>query len=147
MPEINHSTYIKVEKEKVYDTLSRSEGWNAWVTDDTSLILNSDGTGEIRLRWKDFGRNQEDIEDGGKILEAIPGQSFIFQWLPGESKTTVSFKLENYKAGTLVTLKETGYSNSEKDLAACIGCAVGWGEALTLLKFYLEYGIVCKQDL
>ncbi|MED3653138.1 SRPBCC domain-containing protein [Heyndrickxia sporothermodurans] len=147
MPEIEHSTYIKVEKEKVYEILSSPEGWNAWFTDDTSLTLNSEGTGDIRLKWTDFGSKKENIEDGGKILKAIPNKSFVFQWSPGESITTVSIKLEKYKDGTLVRLRETGYSSSEKDLAAYLGCAVGWGEALTLLKVYLEYGIVCKQDL
>ncbi|MEB6551327.1 SRPBCC domain-containing protein [Heyndrickxia sporothermodurans] len=147
MPETEHSTYIKVEKEKLYEILSSSEEWNAWFTDDTSLTLNSDGTGDIRLGWSDFGSRKENVEDSGKILKAIPNKSFIFQWSPGESRTTVSIKLGKYKEGTLVSLRETGYSSSEKDLAACLGCAVGWGEALTLLKVYLEYGIVCKQDL
>ncbi|GIN87345.1 hypothetical protein J6TS2_37310 [Heyndrickxia sporothermodurans] len=78
---------------------------------------------------------------------AIPNKSFIFQWSPINGKTTVSIKLDPYKNGTLVTLKEKGYSRSEDDLATCVRCAVGWGEAMTLLKFYLEYGIVCKQDL
>lgn len=65
----------------------------------------------------------------------------------GEQSSTVTFTLEPYKDGTLVVLNETGFTDSEEDLKACIGCAVGWGEALTLLKIYLEYGIVYKQDL
>ncbi|MGE8205671.1 SRPBCC family protein [Heyndrickxia sp. NPDC080065] len=147
MPDINHRVYIKVDKENVYKTLTTSEGWNAWFTDNTSINLNSDGTGEIRLRWTEFGSKKENIEDGGNILEAVPNKSFVFRWSPGEGETTVSFKLESFKKGTLVILCETGYSNSEKDLEACLGCAVGWGEALTLLKVYLECGNVYKQDL
>lgn len=147
MPEINHSIYIKADQEKIYNILTTSKGWNSWFTDNTSLELHPDGTGEIRLRWSEFGSNNENIEDGGKILEAIPNESFTFQWSPGERKTTVSFTLKPYKDGTLAALNETGYSDAENDLAACIGCAVGWGEALTLLKIYVEHGIVCKQDL
>jgi hypothetical protein len=59
----------------------------------------------------------------------------------------VSFKLIDYKNGTLVQLDEIGYVNTEHDIVACIDCAIGWGEALTLLKIYLEYGIVIKNDL
>ncbi|MFD1358882.1 SRPBCC domain-containing protein [Fictibacillus halophilus] len=147
MPTITHRTYIKADPEEIFKILTTSQGWNAWFTDDTSIKLTPEGTGEIRLRWIEFGSNKENIEDGGRILEAISNKSFIFQWTPGERKTTVSFKLEPYKEGTLIILKETGYSNSDKDLTACIGCAVGWGEAMMLLKIYIEHGIVYKQDL
>lgn len=147
MPDINHKTYIKVPLQKVYETISTSHGWNAWFTDDTSLEINRNGTGQIRLRWTNFGSENVNIEDGGKVLAAIPNKKFVFQWSPGEQSSTVTFELEPYKGGTLVFLNETGYTNSEEDLKACIGCAVGWGEALTLLKLYLEHGIVYKQDL
>jgi uncharacterized protein YndB with AHSA1/START domain len=146
MPYINHRTYIKADKELIYKILTTSEGWNAWFTDNTFLKIYPDGTGDIKLRWIDYGIDKTTIEDGGKILESIPNRTFIFQWSPGESKTTVSFQLESYNDGTLVSLKETGYLNSEKDLNACIGCAAGWGEALTLLKVYVEHGIIYKDD-
>jgi uncharacterized protein YndB with AHSA1/START domain len=147
MPSITHKTYIKADQEEIFQILTTSEGWNSWFTDNTSINLSSEGTGEIRLRWTEFGSNKENIEDGGRILEVISNKSFIFQWSPGEKETTVSFILEPYKEGTLIILEETGYSNSEKDLNACIGCAVGWGEAMMLLKIYIEHGIVYKQDL
>jgi uncharacterized protein YndB with AHSA1/START domain len=143
MPAIQHKTFINVPPEKVYTTLTTAEGWNAWFTDETSF----QGTEYIRLRWNEYGEDKVNVEDGGRILKAIPHQNFTFQWSPGEAATTVSFHLESYEKGTLVTLNETGYSDSHTDVAACIGCAIGWGEALTLLKFYLEYGIVCKEDL
>ncbi|MDQ0270160.1 SRPBCC family protein [Cytobacillus purgationiresistens] len=89
-------------------------------------------TGEIRLRWANFGDANVIIEDGGKIIESVPNETFVFQWSPGEGTSTVTFHLEPYKAGTLVKLEETGYSNTNNDIVACIGCATGWGEALTL---------------
>ncbi|MBH0168267.1 SRPBCC family protein [Fictibacillus sp. 18YEL24] len=147
MPEINHKTYIKVTVEDVYHTISTAQGWNGWFTDETSLEIYPDGTGEIRMRWLNFGSENVTIEDGGSILEAIPNQKFVFQWSPGEQSSTVTIKLKPYKDGTLVVLNESGYTHSERDIRACIGCAVGWGEALTLLKVYLEHGIVYKQDL
>lgn len=147
MPDINHKTYIKVPLEEVYKTVSTAQSWNAWFTDDTSLVINPDGTGEIRLRWTNFGSENVNMEDGGKILEAIPNKRFVFQWSPGEQSTTVTFHFEPYKEGTLVVLNETGYTHSERDINACMECAAGWGEALTLLKIYLEHEIVFKQDL
>ena len=43
--------------------------------------------------------------------------------------------------GTVVTVTESGHTASPKDLEALVECASGWGEALTLLKVYLEHGI------
>lgn len=142
-PAIKHQTYIKSKQEKVFHTLTTAAGWNAWFTDRTTIEWNMDGTGEIRLRWATMGEKL--IEDGGKIIEAIPYESFTFQWCPGVSQTTVTFKLLPYREGTLVVLEEHGYSN--KEINACIGCAIGWGEALTLLKIFLEHGLVYKEDL
>jgi uncharacterized protein YndB with AHSA1/START domain len=96
MPSITHKTYIKADQEEIYQILTTSEGWNAWFTDNTSINLTSEGTSEIRLRWSGFGSNNENIEDGGRILEAISNKSFIFEWSPGERQTTVSFKLDPY---------------------------------------------------
>ncbi|MGV3487853.1 MAG: SRPBCC family protein [Tuberibacillus sp.] len=145
--DILHSTYIKRDTETVFKTLTSSDGWNAWFTDDTMIHFNSNGSGHIRLRWINYGVQKLNIEDGGDILEAIPNKSFVFQWSPIKEKTTVAFKLHPYKDGTLVTLKESSYPINEESFKACLGCAVGWGEALTLLKVYLECGIVLKEDL
>ncbi|WP_180968201.1 SRPBCC family protein [Cytobacillus massiliigabonensis] len=143
MPVIKHQTYIKSQPAKVFQMLTTADGWNAWFTDRTTIAWNKDGTGEIRLRW---AINREKmIEDGGKIIEATPDESFIFQWCPGESQTTVKFNVQPFREGTLLAVEEHGYSN--KDIGTCIECAIGWGEALTLLKIYLEHGIVLKEDL
>ncbi|KQL50831.1 hypothetical protein AN964_24750 [Heyndrickxia shackletonii] len=142
---IKHQAYIKVEKEKVFQTLTTAEGWNAWFTDRTIININIDGTGEIWLRWSYGDDHQREIVDGGKIIETIPCESFIFQWKPGKNTTTVKFQLHPFKEGTLLILEEDGYTND--DITSCIGCSVGWGEAITLLKVFLEHGIVYKGDL
>ncbi|WP_175074863.1 SRPBCC domain-containing protein [Terribacillus sp. AE2B 122] len=147
MPDILQQTYIKVPRQKVYDLLISSEGWNAWFTDDTFLHLEADGRGEIRLSWKSSDNELPFIEDGGEILEAVDGERFVFQWSPSRMPSTVEINLADYKDGTLIMLKETGFGSTEEDISACVGCAVGWGEALTLLKVYLENGIIMKEDL
>ncbi|MCQ6268599.1 hypothetical protein M1K46_23770 [Fictibacillus sp. WQ 8-8] len=78
MPEINHKTYIKVPLEEVYITVSTSQGWNAWFTDETSLEINPDGTGEIRLRWTNFGSENVNIEDGEKYLRQLQTKNLSF---------------------------------------------------------------------
>lgn len=85
-----------------------------------------------------------DAEDGGSVLEATPNRSFVFQWSPGQHPTTVSFTLREHKNGTILRVEETGYSTTREDLSACLDCAAGWGEALTLFKIYLEHSITYK---
>ncbi len=147
MPETNHRILIRKDRHDIYRVLTTAEGWNSWFTDGTELNLNSDGTGDIRLKWNNYGPEKLVLEDGGRVLHAEPDSRFIFQWTPGESTTTVSFTLEPAEEGTIVSVHETGYSSSRKDLQACVNCAAGWGEALVLLKFYVEHALVCKQDL
>ena len=54
--------------------------------------------------------------------------------------TFTIISLEKLGTGTLVRLEEFGYLMD--DLEISLGCAAGWGEALTLLKFFLEGGHV-----
>jgi uncharacterized protein YndB with AHSA1/START domain len=89
----------------------------------------------------DFGVDRFAGEDGGPVLEAVPPRRFVFQWTPGDTTTTVAFDLESRGSGTVVRVCETGHTTSQRDLEALAECAAGWGEALTLLKMYLEHGI------
>lgn len=139
IPDVEHATYIGVPPAVVFETLTTGEGWDAWFTDGTTVNALPDG--EIRLRWKDFGADRSTSEDGGPILAVEAGKRFVFQWSPGSQPTTVSIELEERGPGTIVRVRESGYPDTPSDLEACIGCAVGWGEALTLLKFYLEHGV------
>lgn len=139
IPPIEHATYIAAPPEVVYETLTTDNGWDAWFTDGTTVDARTGGS--IRLRWKNFGAGRWTTEDGGPVIEADPPHRFVFQWSPGTQPTTVAFDIEPMGSGTLLRITESGYRQGADDLAACIGCAVGWGEALTLLKFYLEHGV------
>jgi uncharacterized protein YndB with AHSA1/START domain len=147
LPSISHKIFLKVKPEKVYQTLISEKEWNKWFTDRTTIEFKHDGTGEIKLRWTEFGVHKKSIEDGGRILAAVPNKLFKFQWCPGDSPTTITFQMTPYKEGTILVLEEEGYRNTKSDLKVCLACAAGWGEALTMLKMYLEYDIVVKEDV
>jgi uncharacterized protein YndB with AHSA1/START domain len=136
LPPIQHSIYINRSPKTVYQTLATAEGWDAWFTQGTEL-----DTHEIHLRWRAWGPHHANNADGGKILIRQPDREFTFQWKPGESVTVVQLLLDARGAGTVVKVIESGYRNNPADLAAYVNCATGWGEALTLLKVYLEHGI------
>jgi uncharacterized protein YndB with AHSA1/START domain len=137
--DIQHRTFINATPDRVYETLTTGEGWDAWFTQGTTIDARPGGS--IHFRFKDFGPDHISLEDGGAILVMVAGEKFVYQWTPGETTTTISFTLMKLGEGTLVSIVESGYQRSEQDLKAFGDCAVGWGEALTLLKFYLEHGI------
>ena len=139
LPDIVHSTYIAVAPDEVYKTLTSGEAWDAWFTEGATVDARKGGS--IQFRWKDFGAERWTTEDGGPVLQAIPNSKFSFQWSPGQNPTTVCITLHAQGPGTLVKLVESGYSCEDQDLKVFVGCATGWGEALTLLKFYLEHGV------
>ncbi|OWY24541.1 SRPBCC domain-containing protein [Sphingobacteriales bacterium UPWRP_1] len=136
LPPINHSVYINTALERVFETLTTAEGWNAWFTQKTTL-QNHKG-GNIIFRWENWGVSRETLQDNGIVLETYPPYRFSFTWHPGQTETTVTFTLTAHgNSGTILHVTETGHTN----IHTFSDCACGWGEALTLLKMYLEYGI------
>jgi uncharacterized protein YndB with AHSA1/START domain len=142
---IRHQTYIQATPEKVYDTITSGAGWNAFFTQATEVDPKAGG--KIVFRWKNYGPNFYTTEAEGKVLNAErPGQ-FIFEWYPvgRETPTRVCFDLQAAYGGTVVRLSEDGYPDTPEGRDMILECAAGWAEALTLLKFYIESGIVYTQ--
>jgi len=139
--ELHHSTLIHAQPERVYDALTTSNGLDAWFTSGASV--NAYPGGEIHFRWVNWGPDHISTEDGGLVLKAIPPEHFVFQWHPDlpEYATTVEINLVPKDGGTIVSLREFGFAHTASGIAALANCASGWGEALTLLKFYLEHGL------
>ncbi len=138
-PAISQTTFIKASPEEVYDAIATAEGLDRWFTCGTEIAPGPGG--KIRLRWKNFGAGRWTLEDGGEVLEAVPSRRFVFKWTPGKSETTVAFDIKPHRNGSMITVTEHGYTSDPEDIQAMLGCATGWGEALTLLKFYLESGL------
>jgi uncharacterized protein YndB with AHSA1/START domain len=138
LPDIVASTYINAPVERTYASLTTAEGWNSWFTSETTLDLRPGG--KIRLVWKNWGVENMDVEDGGAILEVRPNDRFSFHWQTDISQTKVTFTLQRRGEGTLLTVTDAGWKADEVN--RFLGCAVGWGEAITLLKFYLEHGVI-----
>ncbi len=135
LPPIQHAVYIAAEPKRVFKTLTTSNGWDAWFTNGT--VIDARVGGWIQFRWVNWGPNHITMEDGGPIIDVVPDKSLVFQWKPGDSVTTIRIDLEPRGDGTVILLTESGYQSPN----GYAECATGWGEALTLLKFYLEHGI------
>lgn len=136
---INQATFIKAAPEKVFDTLVSAADWNSFFT--TGMELEPVSGGKFIWRWKDWGPDRYTIEVDGRVLEVDRPHRFVFEW-GNKRRTTIEINLTAEHGGTTVRLKEFGYGDSKDDRSMMLECAAGWGEALTLLKFYIEHDIV-----
>ncbi len=143
IPPIRYRTYIDAAPERVYETITTGAGWDAWFTQGTEIDARPGG--HIRFRWVDWAVDRYTTDAGGPVLDAEPPRRFVFQWTPGDSTTTILFDLQPRGSGTILSVEESGHSDSPRDLAALVECASGWGEALALLKMYLEHGVTYGQ--
>lgn len=141
LEEIHFAVIIHTDRQRVYDILTRSEGWNAWLTEDMSLDLRPGG--RVVFQWKNFGPDHLSTSDYGTVTETVPPARFGFRWHPDSPsyETEVIFDLFEDAEGTVVRVTERGFADSPEGLHAFGQSAAAWGEALTLLKFYLEHGI------
>ena len=135
---IKQRTFIAVPPDKVYIAITSADEWDAFFT--TGMEIDPRPGGVMIWRWKNWGPDFYTTEVPGRVLETEPPRKFVFQW-GSRRPTTISVTLEPVAGGTVVTLTEDGYDDTADDRKMILECACGWGEALTLLKFYLEHGI------
>jgi uncharacterized protein YndB with AHSA1/START domain len=140
---IEHSTLIKAPIDKVYDSITTSEGLDSWFTNGAEVERKPGGW--IYFRWTSERSEITEgiIEDEGPVIEVEIPKKFVFQWSPDNKMytTTVELTFEEFEVGTRITVREEGFQETPEGRKAMIGCATGWGEALTMLKFYLEHGV------
>lgn len=138
---LDHSTFIRAEPVQVYKAFTTIEGLDAWFICGSSV--NAIPGGEIHFRWEDWGPDHISTEDAGTVLEAKPPARFVFQWHPElpEYTTTVQINLTPTEGGTIISFHESSFAGTPSGIATLAACTAGWGEALTLLKFYLEHGL------
>lgn len=142
---IKQRVFIKASAGKIYDIISSGAGWNAFFTKETEV--NSRPEGKIVFRWRNWGPDFFNIDAEGKVTQADKPNYFAFEWYPvgKQTPTLVEFRLSEKYGGTVVELTEGGYPDTKEGRAMILECACGWGETLTLLKFYVEYGVVYTQ--
>ena len=138
---ITHKTLVSAPQEAVFDALATSAGFDRWFTDGTTL--EGKPGGEMVLCWVDWGADRVTTESNCRVVTYERPDRFSYSWWTDPS-TTVSLEFSTTDEGTLVTVHEEGYQNSPTGWERCLDCATGWGEALTLVKFYLEHGVTYR---
>ncbi|MFX1416470.1 MAG: SRPBCC domain-containing protein [Promethearchaeota archaeon] len=139
--EIKQTSLIRASPEKIFDAFATGAGLDSWFTSGSEVDARPGG--EIKFSWKDWGPDKYTQVSKGRVLEAERGKRFVFQWSPDNPAyvTTIQIDLEVTDEGTILRLREHGFRNTPSGRAAMAECAAGWGEAITLLKFYVEHDI------
>jgi uncharacterized protein YndB with AHSA1/START domain len=138
--ETKHKMFIRAPREKVYDAFATAEGLDGWFTRGSRVDARPGGA--MLFKWVDWGAEQDiNVEAPGRVLEAKRPERFVFEWGGPGSESTVEIVLEEREDGTLVRLREYGFRKIEN----VIENAGGWGEALTLVKFWVEHRIAINR--
>ena len=135
---ILHKVLIRADRKRVYDAITTAEGLDGWFTNGSSVDRKAGG--KILFKWVDWGPDKVNSKAEGPIIEVKVPERFVFKWWE-DQLTTVELDFIEVEEGTVVRVKEYGYQDTSEGHRRCIECATGWGEALTLLKFYVEHNI------
>jgi len=139
--EVRCSILIRAAPELVYDAFATAEGVDGWFTSGANVDARPGG--QIIFRWREWGPESYNGEDGGPVLEADRPRRFAFQWHTDNPSydTTVELDIESTERGTVVHLREHGFQDTPGGRKKLLENASGWGEALALWKFYVEHGV------
>lgn len=139
--DIRFATIVRAEPERIWQALATADGYNHWFT--TGAEWEMEPGAPMRWRWENWGGDGVTTESEGEVLEVEPLRRFAFTWTNGSgstpSRVTITFK--PHGDGTRVELVDSGYPDTPEGRAAFMDCAAGWGEALTLAKFFVEHGV------
>jgi uncharacterized protein YndB with AHSA1/START domain len=133
--EAKHSELIRAPRERVYDAFATTEGLNAWFTEGGRVDARPGGA--MLFKFVDWGPDKINTEFPGKVIEARRPERFVYAWGEPAEATTVELTFEQVEGGTIVRVREHGFVR----LDGALGNSAGWGEALTLMKFWVEHGI------
>ena len=122
----------------VWSALTTAEGLSSWFGQEASIDLRPGGS--ARMTW-DSGHTAEMRVE--RVEEpAVFGYTWHIFGLPDEDprRTYVEFTLEPTRAGTRLTVVETGFAQLGEDAhrTAYDGNAKGWGSELGELVGYLD---------
>jgi uncharacterized protein YndB with AHSA1/START domain len=137
--QIKKNVFIAAIPEKVFEALTGAEHWNKYFT--TGMELDPRPGGVCNFRWEDWGPDLVNAESPGQVLEIDPPSRFVFEWGRPGLKTVARIQVEPRYAGTVLSLVEDGYPDTEEGLNYMLECSAHWGELLALIKFYVEYGV------
>lgn len=136
---IEKSIFIVASIEKVFQAITSAESWDKYFT--TGMELDPKPSGVCNFKWENWGPELINLDSPGTVLEIEPPRRFVFEWGHPGSRTIARLNLETKQEGAVLSLFEDGYPKTEEGLKSILERSAHWGELLTLIKFYVEYGV------
>lgn len=140
-PEIRMAIVIDAPREKVFKALLDPAELNKWMAKDAQVDPRVGGV--YKLGWK-YEVDGREVEGGTtKILELVPNERIVLDWLDWRGDTTrpltrIAYTLESLGPKTRVTFVHDGFSRA----ADISDYPFGWGHFLGQLKAAMEGGPV-----
>jgi len=132
---------LKAPPERVYKAFIDPDAMNKWLPPHgfTGKVHQMDAKvgGSYKMSFTNFSSGKSHMF-GGKFLEMVPSErlSYSDQFddpnLPGEMKTTITFK--KVFCGTEMNVVQEGIP----DMIPAEACCLGWQESLSLLTLLVE---------
>jgi uncharacterized protein YndB with AHSA1/START domain len=117
---------------KVWDAISLAEEISAW-------FIKADFKAKAGYKYT-FTHEQTEIK--GEVLKANPVYELVYTWVVSgtDAETVVSWKLEENKEGTYLTLEHSGISNYPGETAVMMfnNFKGGWNSCVENLEKYLS---------
>jgi len=132
---------VKAPPETVWEALASGPGLDGWFT--TGATVEARPGGRLVFRWERWGPDDFTGTYEGTVVEAAAPGRFVFRW-PVDARTydtTVEVDLEPRGGATLVRLAEHGFEEGPAGLREMLNRSSGWGEALALMKLFVERGV------
>lgn len=82
------------------------------------------------------------------VVEVVQHSRIVLRWgsAEGQGENTVTMTFEGLDDGrTLVTVTETGWTETQKGIDGAVGNTEGWAGMLAAMKVYLEHGINLRE--
>ena len=133
-----HSVGIHASPAEVYRALTDPGELSRWFVSEASVDLRPGGS----YRWvfgEGTGRAGSDaLVASGEFVTLVPQEHLLLSTKVEETETTLEFRLESWRDGTILTVSHAGFPGEETWDDAFRTVDQGWQSEVQVLKLYLE---------
>lgn len=139
-------TGIQKPVAEVFDAVYNPDKLSGYFTTGGASAKLDEGT-TVMWKFADFhGADEEGFPV--KVTKAVPNELIVLEWA-GEKDRPDNVVEMHFKSldddSTLVSISESGWSETQAGLDRSYGNCMGWAQMLSALKAYVEHGINLRE--